>query len=92
MDGLAEPIGSIKPFIGDVLPRGYEDADGQPVHTLWSPMYGQTKPNLTAQAGSHARVIGAMNYRFIIKVAWPHASPLDKIVTEIFAESDPDAK
>ena len=86
MTGFEDPIGAVKPFIGDILPRGYEDADGQPVRTFWSPIYGTIKPNLMTSAGGHKPAPGFLNYRFIIKVASPDASLLDKIVRDIFDE------
>jgi hypothetical protein len=89
------PIGSTMPYIGDVLPYGWEDADGTPVTTLGSPLYGQTKPQLIVPVNapghntrSHIGFSRQPRYRFIIKVASPADSPLDKIVREIFSESE----
>jgi hypothetical protein len=81
------------PFIGDVLPDGWEDADGTRVNIPWSSLFGKPKPSLSApnqtprhNTHSHIGFADQRRYRFIIKVASPVASPLDKIAQEIFAE------
>ena len=69
------------------LPDGWEEADGQPVYTPWSPIYGEKKPDCSKVGAGFACPPGVMRYRFIIKVASSSPSPLDIIVREIFNPS-----
>lgn len=95
MEIASAPIGSIVPFMGDQLPVGWEIADGTPVETPWSPMFGTDKPDLgmgkpgTSVPGfSHfGPVPKASRVRFIIKVA--EAMPvLDAFTQAVFAHEE----
>ena len=68
MNEFSDPIGSIRPFVGDRIPPGWERCNGGIVETQWSPMVGVKKP--------------PMGLIMIIKVA--NIPELDGITQAIF--------